>query len=69
MEILTKFLAFRFKAVAAVFIVGLIPVAIKAFETGTGIDIPGDWEISFANWVTALLAGIGVNYAENVKAA
>lgn len=67
-EIFSKFLAKRFKAAAAVLIVGLLPVAIKAIEAGVGIDIPGDWEIEAQNWVIAFLAGIGVNYAENLNA-
>lgn len=65
-EIFTKFLSKRFKAVAAVFLVGMVPVAIKAIEVGTGFDVPGAWEIQVSDWVTAALVGLGVNYAENV---
>jgi hypothetical protein len=67
MELLTKSLASRFKVVAAVFLVGMVPVIVKSIEVGTGFDIPGGWESSASDWVVAILAGVGVNYAENVK--
>ena len=65
-ELFTKFLSKRFKAVAAVFVVGMVPVLIKAIEVGTGFDVPGAWELQATDWVTAVLVGLGVNYAENV---
>jgi hypothetical protein len=65
---MSEFIAKRFKAAAAVLIVGLLPVIVKAIEAGTGFDIPGAWEQSWNDWVLALLAGIGVNYTDNLNA-
>jgi hypothetical protein len=64
-----EFIAARLKAFAAALIVGALPVVIKAFETSTGFDIPGSWEISWQTLVQAWLAGLGVNYIANVKSA
>lgn len=67
-ETISKFIAFRLKAAAAVLIVGLFPVFIQAAEAATGFDIPGKWETEWNQWILAWLAGLGVNYADNVKA-
>jgi hypothetical protein len=65
---MSTFISKRLKAAAAVLVVGLFPVLMKAVETGTGIDIPGAWEADLQHWFVALLAGIGVNYTNNVTA-
>jgi hypothetical protein len=59
-------IAKRLKVAAAVLVVGMLPVLLKAFEAGTGINIPGEWEQSWTDWVLAALAGVGVNYTDNV---
>lgn len=61
------FIAARLKAFAAAVIVGVLPVVVKAFETATGFDIPGAWEVTWQTLIVAWLAGMGVNYMDNVK--
>lgn len=60
-------IAKRLKVAAAVLVVGMVPVVIKALESATGFDIPGVWEQSWNDWVIAILAGVGVNYTDNVN--
>ena len=45
----------RAKAFAGALAVGFVPVAIKAFETASGFDIPASWETWLMTAVTGLL--------------
>ena len=42
----------RAKMFAGAFAAAIIPAAIKAFETASGFDIPGTWEVAILTFVT-----------------
>jgi uncharacterized metal-binding protein len=66
MDWFSDFFSARLKAFFAAFVVGFVPVIVKAFETGFGVDIPGTWEANLQTWLLALFAGLTVNYTSNV---
>ena len=48
------FILQRAKMFAGAFAAGIVPVAIKAFETASTFDIPATWEAAILVFVTGL---------------